>query len=52
MSFTLKELECAVLHGSRLGPEVVIRGNCVMSGYLDNPAANEACFAGGWSRRA
>jgi fatty-acyl-CoA synthase len=28
--------------------EVALRGNTVMKGYLRNPAANEAAFAGGW----
>jgi len=28
--------------------EIVIRGNCVMSGYLNNPAENEKAFKGGW----
>lgn len=28
--------------------EVVIRGNGVMAGYLDNPAATAEAFAGGW----
>src|SRR3712207_8602516 len=27
---------------------VALRGNTVMKGYLRNPAANEAAFAGGW----
>ncbi|MEM7348878.1 MAG: AMP-binding protein, partial [Chloroflexota bacterium] len=30
--------------------EVVIRGNNVMSGYVDNPAANEAAFVQDWFR--
>ena len=25
-----------------------MRGNVVMKGYLKNPAATEAAFAGGW----
>jgi fatty-acyl-CoA synthase len=33
--------------GATLG-EVALRGNTVMKGYLRNPAANEAAFAGGW----
>ena len=28
--------------------EVVMRGNIVMSGYFDNPAATEEAFRGGW----
>ena len=28
--------------------EVVMRGNNVMKGYFDDPAATEAAFAGGW----
>lgn len=28
--------------------ELVVRGNTVMKGYLDNPAATEEAFAGGW----
>jgi fatty-acyl-CoA synthase len=28
--------------------EVFLRGNVVMKGYLKNPAATEAAFAGGW----
>jgi long-chain acyl-CoA synthetase len=28
--------------------EVLIRGHCVMNGYLHNEAATEAAFAGGW----
>jgi acyl-CoA synthetase (AMP-forming)/AMP-acid ligase II len=30
--------------------EVVIRGASVTPGYLNNPAANESAFAGGWFR--
>src|ERR1700723_48310 len=33
--------------GATLG-EVMFRGNVVMKGYLKNPAATEAAFAGGW----
>ncbi len=33
--------------GAMLG-EVMLRGNTVMKGYLKNPAATEAAFAGGW----
>jgi fatty-acyl-CoA synthase len=33
--------------GATLG-EIMLRGNTVMKGYLRNPAANEAAFAGGW----
>ena len=28
--------------------EIMFRGNAVMSGYLKNPEATEAAFAGGW----
>ncbi|MCE2527961.1 MAG: long-chain-fatty-acid--CoA ligase [Actinomycetia bacterium] len=33
--------------GETMG-EVVMRGNIVMSGYYDNPAATEEAFRGGW----
>ncbi len=33
--------------GAALG-EVMMRGNVVMKGYLKDPAATEAAFAGGW----
>ncbi|MBW8270152.1 acyl-CoA synthetase [Caldovatus aquaticus] len=33
--------------GATLG-EVMMRGNVVMKGYLKDPAATEAAFAGGW----
>ncbi|KAK6803730.1 hypothetical protein RDI58_001514 [Solanum bulbocastanum] len=33
--------------GKMMG-EIVFRGNVVMKGYLKNPKANEAAFAGGW----
>ena len=35
--------------GETMG-EVMMRGNVVMKGYLKNPAATEAAFAGGWFR--
>ncbi len=33
--------------GTTLG-ELLLRGNATMKGYLKNPAATEAAFAGGW----
>jgi fatty-acyl-CoA synthase len=33
--------------GQAMG-EIMFRGNIVMKGYLKNPAATEAAFAGGW----
>jgi fatty-acyl-CoA synthase len=33
--------------GATMG-EIVMRGNNVMKGYLDDPAATEKAFAGGW----
>ena len=33
--------------GASLG-ELMLRGNTVMKGYLKNPDATEAAFAGGW----
>ena len=35
--------------GVTLG-EVMLRGNTIMKGYLDNPAATDAAFDGGWYR--
>jgi fatty-acyl-CoA synthase len=35
--------------GATMG-EVMLRGNTIMKGYLKNPAATEAAFAGGWYR--
>jgi fatty-acyl-CoA synthase len=35
------------LDGTTMG-EIFMRGNVVMKGYLKNPAATEAAFAGGW----
>ena len=33
--------------GATMG-EIFLRGNIVMNGYLKNPRATEAAFAGGW----
>ena len=35
------------MDGETIG-EIMLRGNTVMKGYLRNPNANEAAFAGGW----
>jgi len=35
--------------GTSLG-EIMLRGNTVMKGYIKNPSATEAAFAGGWFR--
>jgi 3-(methylthio)propionyl---CoA ligase len=35
--------------GTTMG-EVMLRGNTIMKGYLKNPAATRAAFAGGWYR--
>ncbi|WP_375454709.1 acyl-CoA synthetase [uncultured Methylobacterium sp.] len=40
-------LEPVPADGTTLG-EVMMRGNVVMRGYLKNPAATRAAFAGGW----
>ncbi|SDC46084.1 AMP-binding protein [Belnapia rosea] len=49
--------EAAVLDPASMAPvpadgrtlgEVMLRGNTVMKGYLRNPEANQAAFAGGW----
>lgn len=49
--------QAAVLHPSTLQPmppdgatmgELMLRGNTIMKGYLKNPDATEAAFAGGW----
>ena len=40
-------LEPVPQDGATIG-EVMLRGNIVMKGYLKNPAATEAAFAGGW----
>jgi fatty-acyl-CoA synthase len=36
-------------NGASLG-EVMLRGNTIMKGYLKNPKATDAAFAGGWYR--
>ena len=40
-------LEAVPADGQTLG-EIMFRGNIVMKGYLKNPAATQAAFAGGW----
>jgi len=35
--------------GATVG-EVMLRGNTIMKGYLENPAATESAFTGGWFR--
>jgi fatty-acyl-CoA synthase len=49
--------EAAVLDPATLAPvpadgktvgELMLRGNTIMKGYLENPSATEAAFAGGW----
>ncbi len=42
-------LEPCPADGETMG-EVMMRGNVVMKGYLKNPEASEAAFAGGWFR--
>ncbi|XP_068658477.1 acetate--CoA ligase CCL3 isoform X2 [Aristolochia californica] len=42
-----KSMASVPCDGTTLG-EVVMRGNCVMKGYLKNPKANEEAFANGW----
>ena len=42
-----RTLEPVPRDGLSMG-EVMLRGNTVMKGYLRNPAATEAAFAGGW----
>jgi fatty-acyl-CoA synthase len=42
-----KTLEPVAADGRTLG-EVMLRGNTVMLGYLKDPAATDAAFAGGW----
>ena len=39
-----------VPHDGETMGEVMMRGNVVMKGYLKNPAATDAAFAGGWFR--
>lgn len=40
-------LEEAPWDGQSMG-EIMLRGNTVMKGYLDNPSATDAAFKGGW----
>jgi fatty-acyl-CoA synthase len=40
-------MEPVPMDGATIG-EVMLRGNIVMKGYLKNPVATEAAFAGGW----
>jgi fatty-acyl-CoA synthase len=40
-------MEQVAMDGQALG-EIMIRGNCVMKGYLKNPRATEKAFAGGY----
>ena len=40
-------LEPVPADGQTIG-EIFMRGNNVMMGYLKNPEATEAAFAGGW----
>ena len=42
-----KTLEPVPADGETMG-EVFMRGNVVMKGYLKNPSATDAAFAGGW----
>ncbi len=44
-----KTMEPVPRDGETMG-EVFMRGNIVMRGYLKNPAASAAAFAGGWFR--
>lgn len=37
-----------VPHDGKTTGEIMIKGNCVMTGYLNNPEANAAAFKGGW----
>ncbi len=42
-----KEMQDVPRDGNTLG-EVILRGNTVMAGYLDDPEATAAAFVGGW----
>ncbi len=42
-----KDMREVPADGQTMG-EIMFRGNIVMNGYLKNPAATEAAFAGGW----
>ncbi|OIS98552.1 PREDICTED: acetate/butyrate--CoA ligase AAE7, peroxisomal-like [Nicotiana attenuata] len=42
-----KDMTPVPADGKTMG-EIVFKGNVVMKGYLKNPKANEAAFAGGW----
>jgi fatty-acyl-CoA synthase len=41
------EMNLVPMDGDMMG-ELMLRGNTVMKGYLKNPKATEASFAGGW----
>jgi fatty-acyl-CoA synthase len=41
------EMNDVLRDGQTMG-EVIMRGNIVMSGYYDDPAATTKAFAGGW----
>ncbi len=41
------DMQCVPADAATMG-ELMLRGNTVMKGYLKNPQATEAAFAGGW----